>query len=346
MQRALAQLEQFELDSLLVTTPENVRYLSGFTSPEDGEVILGPEGALLLTDGRYTVEAARVAKIPYRIVAQRGRDEIYRELLKGKVGFEAEHLTVARLEALRRAVPVDWRSTSKLIENLRLYKTPAEVALIQQAATIADSALAEILPNVHPGLTELELALDLEAAMRKGGAEGIAFTTIVASGERSAMPHGAASSKPLAAGELITVDFGAFYAGYHSDMTRTFALGQLAQELEAIFNAVLEAEETVLAAVRPGIGMAELDHMAREVLEKFHYAQYFTHSLGHGVGLAIHEAPALWSGAEGNLEAGMIITIEPGVYIPGLGGCRIEDLVYVDEKGYQTLSHAPKALYL
>lgn len=346
MQRALALLEPLELDFLLVSTPENVRYLSGFTSPEDGEVVLSREGALLLTDGRYTVEAARVAKIPYKIVPQRGREQIYRELLKGKVGFEAEHLTVARLEALKQAVPVEWYPTTKVIENLRLYKSPEEVALIQQAAAIADSALAEILPNIHPGLTELELALDLEAAMRKGGAEAIAFTTIVASGERSAMPHGAASSKPVVAGELITVDFGARYSGYHSDMTRTFALGELAKELEAIFYAVLEAEETALAAVRPGIGMAELDQVARAILEKHGYAQYFTHSLGHGVGLAIHEAPALWSGAEGNLEAGMVITIEPGVYIPGLGGCRIEDLVYVDENGYQTLSHAPKALYI
>ncbi|AEB11948.1 M24 family metallopeptidase [Marinithermus hydrothermalis] len=337
-------LQQHDLDALLVTTPENVRYLSGFSAPQDARVILTQEGALLLTDGRYTVQAREESRIPYRILGRHELLEALKELLKGRVGFEAAHLPYAQYERYKATIPAEWVPTHGLIETLRLRKTPEEIEKIRAAAALTDQAFTHILPQIRPGVREIEIALELERFLRTHGAEDTAFEIIVASGPRSAMPHGTASPRTIQSGELVTLDFGARVDGYHSDMTRTLAVGPIPDELRRIYDAVLAAQEAALQAVAPGRAARELDRIAREVLAQHGYAEYFTHSLGHGVGLAVHEGPALWRESEDVLESGMILTIEPGVYIPDVGGCRIEDLVLVTADGFEVLSQTPKHL--
>ena len=344
-----AVLENAGLDALWVTRPQHVQLLSGFTSPEDGLVLLTREGATLYTDARYEVQAAQESRIAH-FIGRPPRSSARREMLshagaqvRGKrVGVEAEHLTLAALDELQSAWQAELVATSKIIEQVRQVKTPAEIAWLREAARIADEAYGEVLPTIKAGRREIDVALDLELAMRRRGAGGIAFEIIVASGERGAMPHGRASEKVIEDGELVTVDMGALYRGYHGDMTRTVGVGEVREELRRLYRAVLEAEQACVSAVKPGARAADLDKLARDMLEKYDLAQYFAHSLGHGVGLAIHEGPSLSSVSEDVLANGMAITIEPGVYLPGVGGVRIEDLLLITEDGHEVLSRAPK----
>jgi Xaa-Pro aminopeptidase len=330
------------LDGLLISQPENVRYLSGFTSPEDAQVLLSPRDALLITDGRYTVQAQEESRIPVRIVGRSERWALLAERLQGRVGFEADHLSYAQVEALREQPNAELVPTRGLIEGLRRKKQPEELEKIRKAAELTDRGFQHILSFLKPGVRELDLALELEFFLRREGSEPIS-SMIVASGVRGAMPHGAPSTKVIQEGELVTFDFAARIEGYTADMTRTVAVGTVNQELRRIYQAVWKAEEAALAAVAPGMACRELDALARKVLEGYGLASAFTHSLGHGVGLAIHEAPSLSSSSEDVLEAGMVITIEPGVYLPGIGGVRIEDLVEVSDQGPLVLSKSPKA---
>lgn len=330
------------LDALLISTPANVRYLSGFTAPKDGQVIVGQSGAILLTDGRYTVQAQQESRLPVRIAGREERPQVYAGLLGGRIGFEAAGLTYAQLETLRQQAPGEWVPTYGLIEQYRVRKSPEEIGHIRAAAQLADRALAHILPFLKPGAREIDIALGLEFFLRKNGSEGVAFDTAVVSGPRTAMPHGSPSQRVLGPGDLVTLDFGAVVGGYCSDMTRTVGIGAVSQELKRMYRAVLEAQERALEAVGPGRIGKELDALARQVLEEKGYGPYFSHGLGHGVGLLIHEAPGLNKISEDTLEPGMVITIEPGVYIPDVGGVRIEDLVLVTEGGYEVLSQAPK----
>lgn len=329
-------LEQEGLDGLYLTRPENVRYLSGFSSPEDAQVYVSREGALLLTDGRYTVQAEEESRIPFRILNREERKAFFGNL-EGRIGFEAEHLPYARLEELRELARAEWVPTRGLIERLRMRKAPEEIRLIRKAQALADEAFGRMLALVKPGVKEVELALELEFHLRKKGAEA-AFPFIVASGKRGAMPHGRASEKAIQEWEMVTVDFGARYLGYHSDLTRTFGVGRVEPSKKWLFDAVLLALEEVLAELAPGKPAKELDALARRVLEKEGFKAYFTHSLGHGVGLAVHEAPGLNAYTEEVLEPGMVVTVEPGVYLPGFAGVRVEELVLVTETGFELLS--------
>ncbi len=333
-------LEPLELDALYVTRPENVRYLSGFPHPEDAQVLVTGEGALLLTDPRYP-EAERESRIPARILKREEREAFWREL-RGRVGFEAEHLPYAALERLRELAPVEWVPTKGVVERLRLRKTPEEVERIRRAQALAEEALRHVLPLLQPGVEEREIAIELEFFLKKRGAEGVAFPPIVASGERGALPHAGASGKRLQAGELVTLDLGAKVEGYHSDMTRTLALGKVEGELRRAFQAVEEALEAALSAFSPGKAAKEVDALAREVLRGYGLDRYFVHSLGHGVGLAVHEGPGLSPYTEEVLEPGMVITVEPGVYLPGVGGVRLEELVLLTEEGPELLSRFPR----
>ncbi|AZI41790.1 aminopeptidase P family protein [Deinococcus psychrotolerans] len=336
-------LKSAGVDALWVSQPENVNYLSGFSSPEDAKALILPDAAWLYTDGRYTLQAAQESAIPVFIARSPETLQHAAPLLSGlKVGFEMQHLTVAELGALQAHWPTEPAPLSGVVERLRLIKSDAEVQLIEQAQAIADAAFAELLPMVKVGAREQDLALALESAMRRLGADGPAFETIVASGVRGALPHGRASDKVLAEGELVTIDFGARLGGYFSDSTRTLALGEVSESQRRMYTAVLEAEETALAAIKPGVRTADLDALAREVLGRYDLADAFVHSLGHGVGLNVHEGPGLRSTSEEVLQAGMVITIEPGVYIEHLGGVRIEDLVLVTDEGSRVLSHSPK----
>jgi len=335
-----ALLEPLELDALYITRPENVRYLTGFPHPEDAQVLITPEGAFLLTDPRYP-EAERESRIPARVLKREEREALFQDL-RGRVGFEAEHLPYAALERLRELSPAEWVPTKGVIERLRLKKSPEEVARIRQAQALAERALERALALLRPGVEEREVALKIEFFLRKEGAEGVAFPPIVASGARGALPHAGASEKRLEPGELITLDLGAKVAGYHSDMTRTVALGKPPPEMRRVYEAVQEALEVALQGLKPGRTGKEVDALAREALGRHGLDRYFVHSLGHGVGLAVHEGPGLSPYTEEVLEPGMVVTVEPGVYLPGVGGVRIEELVLITEDGIELLSRFPR----
>ncbi len=331
------------VDALWISQPANIRYLSGFSSPEDAKLLLTPEAALLYTDSRYALQAAQEVVTEVHIARSPATLEHAAGRVRGlKVGFEAEHLTVAGLDDLKQSWQAELIPLRQLIEMQRLVKSDDEIVLIRRAQAIADAAYAEVQPQIVAGARESDLALALELAMRRLGADGPSFETIVASGERGALPHGRASDKQLAVGELVTLDFGALLGGYHSDMTRTVPVGDVGPELRRLYMAVLDAEEQAIAAVRPGVRAADLDALARTVLAGHGLADAFTHSLGHGVGLDIHEGPGLRAASDEVLRPGMTITIEPGVYLPGVGGVRIEDLLLLTESSHEVLSQSPR----
>ena len=331
------------LEALLVTRPENVRYLSGFTAPEDAILLYAPERTTLFTDARYETQAPEEAWVPVEIVNPRGGYGFLQPHFAGlRVGYEGDHLPCSRKHKIEAETGVQLTPTSGVVEKARVVKTEDEIEQIAAAARLSDEGLQHLLPLVKPGVRELDLALELEFWLRKSGAEKAAFDFIVASGPRGALPHGVASGKKLQAGELVTIDFGAVIGGYHSDMTRTLALGEVSAELRRAFGAVLQALEEALEATRPGIVASELDAVARQVIEEAGFGPRFVHSLGHGVGLEIHEAPFLNSRSEEVLEPGMVVTLEPGVYLPGVGGVRIEELVVVTESETRLLSHSPR----
>lgn len=348
--RLAAVREQFAdagIDALLVTTPANVRYLSNFTSPQDGMVLVTQGGACLLTDGRYIAQAGEESWLTVDILSNETRRDWQKyvmNLAKGTLGIEAAAMTVADYRVFQDKTDTTPTPTRELVENLRLYKSAAEIATLRDAAKLTDDAFTHIVKVIRAGITEVDVALELERFMRAHGAEDKSFDIIVASGVRSAMPHGVASSKVIAEGELVTLDFGAQIGGYHADMTRTVAVGKLSDAHRAMYEAVLEAQVSALNAVAPHKDGKEVDAVARQALERADLAQYFTHSLGHGVGLEIHEQPSLSPARSCMLQPGMTATIEPGVYIPGDAGVRIEDLVVITEDGFELLSHSDKTL--
>ncbi|MCY1702244.1 M24 family metallopeptidase [Deinococcus sp. SL84] len=339
-----AALARRGLQALWVSDPANVRYLSGFTHPDDGRLLVTPGAAVLYTDGRYTVQAQEDALPGIEVVIARPLEAIEgaAPAVAGmKMGVEGAHLTVSALERLKERWQVQFHPVEGLVEELRLHKSADEVAGIRAAQALADRVFAEVRPQIRAGVRELDIAMALEQGLRQAGATS-AFDVIVASGVRGALPHGTASDRVIEDGDLVTVDFGANLNGYNSDMTRTVAVGQPADELKRLYNAVLEAEEAAVRAVRPGLKASDLDAVARDILAGHGLAEAFAHSLGHGVGLVVHEGPRLAQGSEDVLAPGMVITIEPGAYVPGLGGVRIEDLVLVTEDGYEVLSHSPR----
>ncbi len=329
-------------EALLVTAPANVRYLSGFSTPKDGRVLITEERAVLLTDARYTVQAREEARIEVDITPRDWLGHLVTLLKARPLALEADHLSYAMHQSLKERLGAEPVASEGLVSTLRLIKTPQEIAVLRQAAELTDAAYSHILDVIGAGKKEVEVALELERFMRLNGAEGVSFEIVVASGKRSAMPHGAASQKPIAAGELVTLDFGAKLDGYHADMTRAVAIGEVNERLRELFDVTLRAQTTALAAVAPGKDGKDLDALARQVLNEGGLEDYFAHGLGHGVGLSIHEGPTLNKETSQRLEAGMMVTIEPGVYIPDVGGVRIEDLAVVTETGYERLSQSPK----
>ena len=343
LDRVRASLAELGLDALLVTYPANVRYLSHFSSPVDGVVLVMPDTAVLLTDGRYTAQADAESAVPFEIVAN--QDEAVARLAKGvKLAVESDHITLKRFRALAELLGGEPHATTGIVAGLRVIKSEEEITLLREAARLTDIGFAAALAFMRAGVSEVDVALELERAMRAAGADGPSFETIVASGKRGAMPHGTASGKRLEEGELVTLDFGAAYRGYHADMTRTVAVGDPGEELRRMYAAVLESQVAAVAAIGPGRTGVELDSVARDILKSHGLGQYFSHSLGHGTGLDIHENPRLSQRSTDVLEPGMIVTVEPGAYIPGFTGLRIEDLVLVTHDGHEVLSHSPKEL--
>ncbi len=335
------------IEAMLVFKPENCRYLSGFTGTA-ARLMIDSNNAYIFVDFRY-VEQAK-AQCPDFTVVQIG-DDYYQKLMQcltrhniTKLGFEADYVTYENYQQhCEKLTGVQLTAVKNIVENLRMVKDQQEIQAIKQAVDIVDQAWAELIEQISPGITEKELALELEFLMRRRGAEGRAFDFIVASGERGALPHGVASDKQIKPGELVTVDCGAVYQGYHSDMTRNFIFGPPNQRQLEIYQIVLEAQLAGLEAVGPGIPAAVVDLAARDVIKKYGYGDYFGHATGHGLGLAVHEGPAVsWREQQLILQPGMVITIEPGIYLPGWGGVRIEDTVLVTENGYQILTQTPK----
>ena len=336
-------MRQHEIQTLWVSNPANVRYLSNFSSPEDGKVLVTLEEAFLITDDRYTIQAEQESKLEIKSARAAAVLEFVSEVVKGRpTGFEANDTTYKQFDALREKLNAPLRPVENLVENLRAIKTEQELEFIREAARLTDAALEAVLHKLVPGAIEREIALDLEIEMRRAGADERGFGFIVASGERSAMPHGRASSKIIGNNELVTIDMGSLYQGYHSDMTRTYAIGDPGEELIKIHRIVAQAHLAALEKLRAGVKAFDVDAAARDLITTEGFGDFFGHGVGHGVGLNIHEAPTISRRSEDlKLEAGMVVTIEPGIYLPGKGGARIEDLVLVTNDGFEFLSHAP-----
>lgn len=343
-QRSIAaSLADHEVDVLVVTNLVNIRYLCGFTG-SNGVVVIGPARAVLLTDFRYVTMAAEQTHGVEIVKAGRELNRSVADLVAeiapgGRAGFEATDVTVSRYEALARAMgDVTLVPTSGVVEKARLIKDADEVECMRKAAIIADNAFQACADGIFKGRTERQVAWELEGIMREAGASGASFDIIVASGERGAMPHAVPADLPVANDTLVTIDLGAFYEGYASDCTRTFATGEPPEELISAYDVCLEAQELSLAAVGPGVRGGDLDRIARDHIAEAGYGEYFGHGLGHGVGLDIHEAPTARPESTSVLDPGSTITIEPGIYLPGVGGCRIEDLCVVTEDGFERLT--------
>jgi Xaa-Pro aminopeptidase len=342
-----ASFAEAGIDGLLVTAAPNVRYLSNFSTPQDGRVLVTQDKAILLTDSRYTVQAAEESWLEVVILPpeiRRNWQGYVVEQVGGTLGIEASSMTVADYQAFKRKTDTIPKPTQNLIEHLRRIKSKDEIDALRRAAKLTDEAFTYILDVVKPGVREIDVALELEMYMRTRHAEDKSFDIIVASGPRSAMPHGVASNKVIEAGDLVTMDFGALVDGYHADLTRTVAMGELSPAHKQMYEAVLEAQQAAMAALGPGKQGEDVDSVARDILKKYDLADYFVHGLGHGVGLYIHEQPSLSQQQEVTLEPGMVVTVEPGVYIPGDAGVRIEDLVVITQDGTERLSHSNKEL--
>ncbi len=342
-------LEKNRVDAVLITNPVNRRYLSGFEGSA-GVLLISSGQAYLVTDFRYVDQAA--AQAPHFEV-KRWKDDLNR-FLAGlveengwkKIGFESEHVVYSVYKEMEEKLPAGLTPVKKIAENLRMIKGPAEVDVMRRGAKILDRAFEYVQSIAGPGMTEKALALELEIHLLKEGMEEPSFRYIVASGHRGSMPHGTASDKVISEGEMVTLDFGGVFEGYATDMTRTFALGKVDQRQREIYGIVYKAQQKACDALKPGLKCSEADAVARDLISEEGYANYFGHGLGHGVGLETHEQPVLNHRSNTILEAGMVVTVEPGIYIPGWGGVRIEDMLVVTEIGSETLTNSPRDLII
>ncbi len=339
-------LETLSLEAFVFWDLKNIRYCCGFTGT-DGAYIFTPQGDCFLCDSRYQEQARHQVSASQQICYQNKFDAIVskiQDLGINRVGFEADILSVSQLQELTRRSPdrMEWIPVTEHIRPLRGLKSDEELELLQQAAELNAAAFAEIEGLIKPGISEKALAFELEYALRRLGGEDRAFDFIVASGPRGAMPHGVASERVLRSGDLVTIDFGTRIAGYHSDETLTLALGEVDSILRQVFDIVLAAHDLAIANATPGVLLADLDAIARKHITAAGYGDFFGHGLGHGVGLDVHEYPTVSNRCLDPLQAGMVITIEPGIYLPGRGGVRIEDTIVITQTGCRVLTKIPK----
>jgi Xaa-Pro aminopeptidase len=345
--RLRTHLEGRRLSLLVVTNPVNLHYLTGFRGSV-GAAVFGLEEAFLWVDPRYTLQAQEQARGVKVIEARKGLLKAVAAWLRSKggcrVGYEDAHLTCAQFRELKNGgcSRARFQPAGGMVEELRLLKDQGEIALIREAGRITATAFAEVLPQVRPGIRESDLEAEIEYRMRRGGAEGAAFESIVASGPRSALPHARASRRLLRKCELVIFDLGAILGGYAADMTRTVYLGRPTARVERLYGAVLAAQREAWEAVHDGCRASAVDLAARRVLGRRGLAKYFTHSTGHGVGLEVHEKPHLGRSDKTILRTGCVVTVEPGIYLEGFGGIRLEDTVVVGEKSAEILTPAPK----
>ncbi|WP_047984157.1 M24 family metallopeptidase [Ornithinibacillus californiensis] len=340
-------LQELNLDALMVSSPINRRYVTGFTGTA-GIALITLDEAIFITDFRYTEQATEQAK-DFTIIEHKKliEEEVKAQLTRlnvKRLGFEKNHVTFATYDRYNDLLDAELVPTSEIVEKIRLIKTPEELSILKKAAEIADAAFVHIQGFIKPGVKEIEISNELEFFMRRQGATASSFDTIVASGFRSAMPHGVASTKEIQAGELVTMDYGALFEGYVSDITRTVAVGDISDELRKIYDTVLEAQIRGVNGIKPGMTGIEADALTRDYIKEQGYGEYFGHSTGHGIGLEVHEGPGLSFRSELKLEPGMVVTVEPGIYIPNVGGCRIEDDIIITESGNERLTTSTKEL--
>jgi Xaa-Pro aminopeptidase len=348
-----AQLGPSGLDALLVTHPSNIRYLSGFTGSA-GMLLVSETGSTFFTDVRYDTQGREEVKGAKVVIAHQAlltalAKAIETRVIKSKskawrLGIEAEHLTVSERKRLVDLLPkpVRVRNAADLVARARMVKDREELDLIRAAVKLGATLFDRAVEVVRPGIKESEVAAEMEYTARRAGASEMSFPTIIASGARSALPHGRATQQAIAGGGFVVCDFGVILAGYCSDQTRTVWVGAVSKEARSAYEAVKEAQLAGIAATRPGAKVGDVDAAARKVLRKAGLGKYFTHSTGHGVGLEIHEAPRVAPGQTEVLKPGMVITIEPGIYFPGKWGIRIEDMVAVTESGCEVLTPTSK----
>lgn len=351
LQKLQAKMAEAGVPGVLVSDIVNVGWMTGF-SGSSGIVLATPDAARFLTDSRYTIQAGEeISVMPsYSFASPMSQTDFVaqhaREMGIERLGFEAENLTYSSFETWRDAMPgIEFVPLKNFVSPLRMVKTDDEVAKIRHACGISDAAFAHVKRLIQPGVTELDIAIELDFFMRRQGA-GVAFETIVVSGNRSARPHGRASDKKLEKGDFVTMDFGARYQGYHSDMTRTIVVGEATDRHREVYGQVLKAQLAALEMMRPGVRARDVDARAREVFDEIGLAKYFGHGLGHGLGRLVHDTGRLASSSDDVLEPGQVWTVEPGVYIEGFGGVRIEDDVVVTQDGIEILNHTPKDLLI
>ncbi|MFV9510807.1 M24 family metallopeptidase [Tepidibacillus sp. LV47] len=343
-------LKERNLDGMLITSLSNRRYISGFTGSA-GTVLITQNEAFLVTDFRYIEQATDQAR-NFTIINQESSlinklKELVTKTGIHTLGFEQDYVTYSQYKQFEESFsPMKLVPLSQVIEQLRMIKDETEIQLIRKAAQIVDQTFNHILTLIKPGIREVEVALELEYKMRQLGAQGASFDTIVASGYRSALPHGVASEKRIEVGDFVTIDFGAIYQGYVSDITRTIAIGRVDEKQKEIYNIVLEAQVNGINHVKAGMTGKEADDLTRSIISRYGYGKYFGHSTGHGIGLDVHEGPLLSMKSDVILKPGMVVTIEPGIYISKFGGVRIEDDVLITDYGREVLTYSPKELII
>ncbi len=332
-----------EFDGVLITSPHNMQYFSGFSGGE-GALLITEKSQVLFTDSRYLEQAEKEAE-SFEVKEWKSRQDLYNQTDDLKcVAYEDDFMTVMAFEKLKENTKAEYIGMGEEINKLRMIKEPWEIEKIAAAEEIGDKAFSHILSYIKEGVSEIELAAEIEYFMKKQGAEKVSFDTIAISGKKTSMPHGKPNGRKIENGDFITLDFGCVYDGYCSDMTRTVVLGRANDRQKEIYSIAYKAQAEGLGAIKRGVRCCHADKAARAVIENAGYGQYFGHSLGHGVGLLIHELPNLSPKSDTILEDNMVVSCEPGIYIPGFGGVRIEDLVCVAGDKCRILSKSPKNL--
>ncbi len=338
-------------EAILIHSPENRRYFTGFPS-SDGYLIITSSDAVFFTDSRY-IEAAQKNSLCRAQLLTRLSNEVktyFNDNNIQKVYTQTERLSVSLLSQLRKIFSPIKITPSQKLENLisetREIKTPEEVEYIKKAQAIAEDAFKHVLTFIKPGVTEKQIALELDFYMLSHGAEALSFETIAVTGAKTSMPHGVPDETIVKNGDFVTMDFGAVYKGYHSDMTRTIAVGNVTDEQKQIYDIVLKAQKNALSILKSGCSCADADKAARDIIAQAGYGEYFGHGTGHGVGIEIHESPNLSPRSNQKLKIGNIVTVEPGIYIPGKFGVRIEDMALITQRGCENLTSAPKELII
>jgi len=342
-------LQKKDVEGILFFSPENIRYLTGFSGSE-GYLLVGKDENLLLVDSRYITQAQEETRECRVSLVDKGLTGVAAQVSSlglRRLGFEAQGISVARFEQLQKGMgKVELIPIKDELERLRGSKSGAEIGLIKKAIQVAEAAWEECLDLVKPGAREADLALELEYRMKKGGAERMAFDIIVASGPCSALPHAQPTPRPIEKGDMLLFDFGCRYRGYCSDESCTVIVGRATEEQRRIYGIVKDAHDRAIAQVKPGVRLAAIDAAAREHIDHAGHGEHFGHGTGHGVGLAVHEWPVVGKDSQDVAEEGMVFTIEPGIYIPGWGGVRIEDMVLVTADGCEVLTAISKDLMI